>query len=201
MRRMLLAGLALVPALLLSNTAMAATRRPRVEFTAGAGFGSFTGDLGNVTDSGFAWGGRLGIQFMPVFGLEIGYQGLNSSFSDVVLPNGVFSGDFSILQQAISLNARAGVPIPISDTQIYLYGLAGAGYSNIWMSQGGFLVGTSSDSAFLVPLGGGPSFIFPGGLLLDGRYTYNLLSGDRSPVVKTGNSWTVLFSVGGRFAM
>jgi hypothetical protein len=199
MRRLPLIGWGFVTALMLTQRASATPRTPGFEFVAGAGVGEFTGDLGHFTDLGFAWGGRLGVQFVPAVGVELGYEGINSTFSGVILPNGIPSGDFTVLQQAFSLNGRAGVPLRISDSQLYIYGLTGAGYSNIFMSQGGFLVGTSTDSAFLLPVGGGASFIFPGGFMIDGRYTYNVLSGDRSPVIKTGNSWTAALNLGARF--
>src|SRR4051794_7151570 len=69
---------------------------PRSDLTLGIGFGNFTGDLGRLTDAGVSWDARLGMNFTPMWGAELNYQGMHTSVG-AILP----AGGAAITGQAI----------------------------------------------------------------------------------------------------
>lgn len=160
----------------------------------GIGGGAFNQDLGRVSNGGFAFNVRLGFDGTgPArwFGAEFAYQGLqtNTEGIDESLYGGVLGG-----------NLRANLPIPIGNSLLRPYLLGGVGWSHI-ATNDAFIntLGASEDDAVAVPLGGGVSFFFVNGFGLDGRFVYNIITGERTPFIRSGDSWSVALNAGGRW--
>lgn len=170
---------------------------------AGAGVGNFSQDLGDVTSAGIGWSARAGAQLHPMFGGEIAYQGLNGGVNTLVggANNPVIANE-NINQHLFSANARVGMPIEVRGTTLRPYGLVGVGYSRLNSTDALATVGLPSDNQFAVPLGVGASYALTNNLLLDGRFTYNVLSGVDIPLANDdADSWTALVNLGASFGL
>jgi hypothetical protein len=169
------------------------------EFYAGLGGGSYNQDLGRVTDGGFAWSARFGADLLRYVGVELYYQGLSTSVNTLFTAGGVAVSGFTLVQSVVSADAKINYPILTKSGQVKPYVLAGVGWSHIFADQPLSAVGVTTDDAFAAPFGAGVTFTFFNNLALDGRFTYNLLTGERSRTVRSGDSWTAIISVGARF--
>lgn len=170
---------------------------PRVmgDAFAGMGGGAFNQDLGHATNGGFAFNVRLGFDGTgPArwMGAEFAYQGLQTNTEGAVEEN-IYGG-------ILGGNLRANLPIPIGNSLLRPYVLGGVGWSHIASSDDfSTTLGASRDDAVAVPLGGGVSFFFVNGFGLDGRFVYNIITGERTPNISSGDSWSVALNAGGRW--
>lgn len=169
---------------------------------AGLGGGAFNQDLGDVSDGGFAFNARFGVDgtgLLRFTGAEVAYQGLrsNSGTQNDNLYGGV-----------LGANLRANLPINVGKGMVKPYVVGGLGWSHISVNEdyGNGTVTTSTlpigldgDDALAVPLGGGVSYFFPNGFGLDGRFVYNILVGERAPLVQSGDSWSFAVNAGGHW--
>lgn len=170
---------------------------------AGLGGGAFTQDVGRVSEGGFAFNARFGVDgtgFLRFTGAEVAYQGLRTNTG---LQNGNIYGG------VIGANLRANLPINVGKGMVKPYLLGGIGWSHITVNDdlAGTTIGTTSnvpvgldgDDALAVPLGGGVSYFFQNGFGLDGRFVYNILTGTRAPLLDSGDSWSVAVNAGGHW--
>lgn len=177
-----------------------------VEVFGGLGVGNFTRGLGDVTGSGLAWNGRVGISpfrggFLQNINAELAYQGLGGSASVISPSSGVIS-DESVNQHQLTIDGRVAVPIPVRDREIRPYGLIGLGYARIGTTNTLQSAGLDSDNTFAVPLGAGVSYDLSDVFTVDGRFTYNFLNAVDMPIVgDTAGSWSALVNLGARFGV
>lgn len=190
--------------LLMSSTALAqeiagVELQRRADIFGGVGFGNFAQDLGDVTNTGIGWGIRVGVQPLHYAGAELAYQGINAGVDTIVQGAGVLT-DRSLRQQQITANAKVGVPVMVSDRELRPYGLIGLGYSRISADNALTAVGFEDDNQFAVPLGVGVTYSVTDVIQVDGRFTYNFLSGEDQAIVNDqADSWTALVNVGAQF--
>jgi hypothetical protein len=106
------------------------------------GMGFFTSDLGNVTNSGPAWGFLINVQPINLLGLELGYDGSRNALSDrdAPLSTGLFrNGSFGLI--------KVGVPLlPV------LHPFAGAGLGLSYVSVQGQNTASRYESGFTLEL-------------------------------------------------
>lgn len=165
----------------------------------GIGFGNFTGDLGSLTNSGITWDGRIGVNPSPFWGAELNYQGLHSSVGTVITQGGNLVGGQSIVQQEISVDAKAGIPFLVADHQLKPYALVGVGYAHVGANNVLHSVGIESSDAFAMPFGAGVSYALNDTFNVDGRFTYNLMTGSRGTLTPSGDAWNAGINVGAHF--
>jgi hypothetical protein len=169
--------------------------------SAGVGLGNFTGDLGSLTSPGVAWNGRVAVNPWPFFGGELQYQGVNAGVGAVITPGQTPLLGQSMVQQEISVDAKGSYPILIGDRYLKPYGFLGIG--GAWVSSNTFLsaVGLQGSGAFAVPFGVGASYDITDTFLLDGRFTYNVMTGTRTTLAPSGDAWNAVIDLGARFTI
>jgi opacity protein-like surface antigen len=194
--------------LLAGAPAFAQSWVPReVDVVGGLGFGAFSQGLGDVTGTGFGWNARVGAEFLPVLGGEIMYQGLNGDVNTIINAGGQGGAgrvldNQGIRQHQFTANARVGAPLEIRGQSLKPYGLVGLGYSRLNSNDTLAAVGLPSDNQFAIPLGVGASYGLTDNLMIDGRFTYNILTGVDLPIADdSADSWTALVNVGTRFGL
>jgi opacity protein-like surface antigen len=181
-----------------STTATSAEKVSTDDVVAGLGGGDFARELGRFTGGGLAWNVRIAFNAYRYFGVEVNYQGLNTSVNSVVLSNGASTGGTTMQQNAFTFNVKASLPIALGIRTLEPYAFAGGGYSRIVTAVLFSVDNTKSSNAAAIPVGGGVSFIFHNNVMVDGRFTYNFLTSAPTSQIETGDSWQAILSVGYR---
>ena len=196
MRKPLLAAsvavLLALPAAAATSEAYYAPPPPAVdsgEFFAGFGFGGFTSDHASLTNTGFAWVFRGGVNFYRYFGAELNYQGTSTFQNEFV--NGVQFGGTSFTEQQITADLKLGYPFRVGYRNILRpYGFAGVGFAAITSATTTTPFGPLNEGAAAFPVGAGLSYNVTPAFVVDARYTYNFLT------ESIANTWNVLFNLG-----
>lgn len=202
----LLTGMALALAMLVSVSGAALTTNDWFrdnEVNVGIGFGNFTSDLGNLTGTGVSWIGRAGINPSPYWGGELNYQGIQTNVGTIVPRTGPAVSGESILSNELTVDGKAGYPFAIPGTNQTLkpYGLVGLGWAGQSTTAALTAVGLQASNAFAVPMGLGVEYRFTDMFSADSRFTYNILTGSRSTIAPSGNSWDFGISLGAHFGV
>lgn len=170
-----------------------------VEVNAGLGLGDFAQDLGRITDLGLAWNARVGVQPWRFLGGEIAYQGLNGDASFVQPQAGLISEE-GLTQHQFTADAKVQYPVMLQERELRPYALVGLGVSRINTTDALAASGLDDDTTLAIPVGAGVAYDLNQTFVLDGRFTYNILSGVDMPLVNdNADSWTALVNVGARF--
>jgi opacity protein-like surface antigen len=166
----------------------------------GIGVGNYNKDLGDVTNSGFAWGARLGVNAFRYFGAEANFQHLSGGIATIVPQGGVpitSPGNYS--QSSITGDLLAGYPIMVKEHELRPYALAGLGYANLSTTQLANSLGLEDNNGLAIPLGVGTKYMITDVLMADARFTYNILTGNKGPLAANGDSWILGINLGARF--
>jgi opacity protein-like surface antigen len=160
----------------------------------GLGVGGFTSALGSTSSAGIGWELRGEVVFRRFFGLEASYQGLSSPLNTANTGTVIVPVRTQFTLSEISADFVPGVSIMVGDHILRPYAVAGVGYAHVGVNNApvGVVGGTGVDAAAF-PLGAGISLRITSEILLDARYTYNLLGESE------GNTWNAGFNVGGAF--
>jgi hypothetical protein len=164
----------------------------------GLGGGDFLGDLGKFTVGGVGWSARLNFNAYRFFGLELFYQGINCALRNVTLSNGASTEGTGLIQHEITFDLKGTWPINVADRTLEPYLFAGFGWSHISAEVLFSPDGTTISNSSVFPVGVGASFIFKNNFALDGRFTYNLLVGNRTAQIHSGDYWLATMSIGYR---
>ncbi|QSQ24992.1 hypothetical protein JY651_08695 [Pyxidicoccus parkwayensis] len=192
----IIAGVAATMALAGVGTASAQERkegkRGDVNVFLRGGVGDYTGDLGDLTSTGPAWGLTLNVQPTTFLGIEVGYEGSRNSISDARLLE-----EPALLRQGGSALVKVSPPFL---TAIRPFVGAGLGLSYVDVrGQGADLY--ASDTMEEVPLAAGVEFN-SGALTAGLRATYRvLLSEDftSTPEADSGGLLDASLTLGARF--
>jgi opacity protein-like surface antigen len=129
------------------------------------GVGDYTGDLGDLTSTGPAWGLTLNVQPTTFLGFELGYEGSQNGVSDIRLLD-----EPSLVRQGGSALLKVSPPFL---TSIRPFVGAGVGMSYVDVRGAGADL-YESDTMQEVPLAAGVEFN-SGGLTAGLRATYRVL--------------------------
>ena len=164
--------------------------------TLGGGVMNFTGaGARGVTDTGGAWGFRLGWGSRSILGLEAAYVGSANNLNVVGLdPNAVLLGT------GAEGNLRLNLPVPVRDTLFEPFGLAGLGWTRFDIINDDFNTSGAreKDHVMTVPVGAGVA-LGARGFLVDVRYTYRFVY-DEDLLGNTNlDNWILSANIGGEF--
>lgn len=163
----------------------------------GIGGGAYAGDLSNVTGGGFAWNLRAGIKPFRNVGAELNYLGLNGGVNDFI-SGGQIINDAGLVQNQITFDLLAGYPLDVAGHDLEPYVFAGIGYARLGADSDARAI-VSNDNALAVPLGVGVGYDVTDTFVVDGRFTWNFLSGINMPAADGGNSWVLGVNLGAKF--
>jgi opacity protein-like surface antigen len=171
------------------------------EVNVGIGFGNFSGDLGSLTSTGVSWLARAGVNPSPYWGLELNYQGIQTSVGTIIPATGSPITGQGIATNELTADFKGGYPIPIPGTSHTLkpYGFAGIGWAGVNSNAVLTHVGLQASDAAAFPLGAGAEYRFTDVFSADTRFTWNFLTGSRSTLAPSGDSWDLVFSLGAHF--
>jgi hypothetical protein len=171
------------------------------EVNVGIGFGNFTGDLGSLTSAGVSWNGRVGINPSPYWGAELNYQGINTGVAAILPATGTVIVGQSISTNELTIDGKGGYPFAIPGTNQILkpYGFVGIGWAGTSSNATLTAIGLQASDAFAIPIGIGAEYKFTDVFAADSRFTYNFLTGTRTTIAPTGDSWDFLVSIGAHF--
>jgi hypothetical protein len=169
------------------------------EIFGGLGIGNYTKDLGSFTSSGLSWNIRAGVDAYRYFGAELDYQGISGGVNTLPAPGGGLLSGTNLTQAEVTVNAKAGYPILVGDKILRPYVLAGLGYAHLSFDQSLNQVGLQSDGALAIPLGFGATYKLTDLFAVDGRFTYNVLTGTKTQLAPSGDSWTLGVNIGAKF--
>jgi hypothetical protein len=164
--------------------------------TLGGGVMNFTGaGARGVTDTGGAWGLRLGWGSRSILGFEAAYIGSANKLSVAGLdPNAVLLGT------GAEGNLRLNLPFPVRDTLIEPFGLAGLGWTRFDIINDDYNASGAreKDHVMTAPLGAGLAMAVRG-FLVDARYTYRFVRNEDLLNNTNLDNWILSANIGGEF--
>jgi hypothetical protein len=200
MSKGMFAGVAAVAVLAAGSAQAASTELRRsadmrgLTFLVGGGVEGYTNGLRDQIDPGLGYGVTVAIKPTNVLGIELGYTGAISNFSDRVLATNTSGPDI------VRNGAQAAVTLGLTATPVQPYIMGGVGLSRYNVRA--FAPGFQDDTVGNVPVGAGLR-LHMGSFTADARVNYNFLFDQEFALtvppsdVNLGGDET--FSSGGRY--
>ncbi|WP_052518591.1 hypothetical protein [Archangium violaceum] len=151
------------------------------------GLNTYTGDLGDTTNSGGFLGVQANSRPLPLLGVELGYEGSRNAFEDI---------DGGLWRHNVGALAKVG-PELLANGSLRPFVGAGFGVSLLNPSDDGELL-FENDVVTEVPLAAGVDYKF-GGVTAGARATYRLVGGEDLGLAQDGNIVNFGIQLGGAF--